>query len=112
MEKSRRKELVREYKEKKQQLGVYAVRCDVSGEAWVASSRNLDRQKNGLWFALRADSHPNKALLAAWKKHGEAAFQYEVLEEVTDDNLLLLDLLMKDRAAHWLKTLGAQPVIS
>jgi hypothetical protein len=111
MDNARRKELVREYKERKQVFGIYAVRCAAVGKVWVAASRNLDRQQNSTLFQLRGNGHPNKTMQAAWKMHGESAFVFEALEEVTDDNPLLIEGLLKDRAAHWLKTLNAKPVI-
>ena len=77
IEKARRKELVREYRERKQPLGIYAVRCEAAGKIWIAATKNLDRQKNGIWFQLRGDGHPNKAMTSAWKTYGEASFRYE-----------------------------------
>ena len=71
---SSRKDLIREYKEKKPTPGVFAVRCIPTNAAWTGLSRNLDTQQNGIWFQLRTGSHVNKALQTAWKKHGEAAF--------------------------------------
>jgi hypothetical protein len=111
MEKAHRKELVREYRERQQMLGVYAVRCEPAGLTWVAATRNLDRQQNGIWFQLRGNGHPNSAMTSAWRRHGEGAFKYEILEQVTDENPLLIDLLLKERTAHWLNELKAEPVI-
>jgi hypothetical protein len=111
IDKSRRQELVREYRERKQLLGIYAVRCEAAGKIWIAGTKNLDRQMNGIWFQLRGNSHPNKAMTSAWKQHGEASFRYEILEEVDDENPLLLDSLLKDRAKHWLTQLNAEPVV-
>eukprot|EP01036_Dinobryon_divergens_P059175 gene59175-78960_t len=37
-----RRDLVRDYKERKSVAGVYAVRCAPSGEVWTAGSRNID----------------------------------------------------------------------
>src|SRR5215468_10895130 len=111
IEKARRKELVREYRERKQPVGIYAVRCEPAGKIWIAATKNLDRQQNGIWFQLRGNSHPNKAMASAWKAHGEASFRYEILEEVNDDNPLLLDSLLRERAGHWLKQLSAEPVV-
>jgi hypothetical protein len=111
MEKSRRKNLLREYKERKQAPGIFAVRCTATGGAWVASSRNLDTQRNGIWFQLQQGGYPNKTLQAAWNAHGEDAFVYEVLENVTDDNPLLIGSLLKERAIHWREKLSAAPLI-
>jgi hypothetical protein len=111
MESKRKKDLVREYKERKRSEGVFAIRCTATGEAWVAASRHLDTQQNGIWFTLRQGSHLNKTIQAAWNAHGEASFAYEVLEEVTDDNPLLIASLLKDREQHWRAQLGAASVV-
>jgi hypothetical protein len=110
-ETARRKDLIREYKEKKARPGVFAVRCATTGESWVGSSRNLDTQKNGIWFQLRAGSYVNTELLASWKKHGENCFSFDELEVVEDENTQLIDLLLKDRAAHWREKLGARKLV-
>ena len=109
MDKSRRKEIVRTYKERIPQQGIFAVRC--AGRIWVSASRHLDTQQNGLWFQLRQGGHPNTALQAAWKSHGEAAFTFEVLEEVKDENPLLIVSLLKEREKHWRTALGADKVV-
>jgi hypothetical protein len=111
MEKNRKKEILREYKERKQQTGVFAVRCATTGQAWLASTRNLDTMQNRIWFELRSGGHTNKAMQAAWNAHGVSNFAYEIVEEVTDENPLLVDSLLKERERHWLKTTGAQPVV-
>ncbi len=108
---SRRKDLVREYKEKKARPGIFAVRCAATGEAWIGSSRNLDTQKNGIWFQLRSGSYVNVELLAAWKADGEDAFSFDEIEAVEDDNPQMVDLLLKDRAAHWREKLGAKKLV-
>jgi hypothetical protein len=111
MEKSRRKDLVRAYKERKQVFGIYAVHCEAKGRVWVAGARNLDQQQNRTWFMLQNGGHPNKEMTAAWASLGEASFRFEILEEVTDDNPLLIDSLLKERASYWLRELNATPVI-
>jgi len=111
MDKTRKRALAREYKDRKQVFGVYAVRCAVAGKVWVAASRNLDRQQNGTMFQLRGNGHPNKTMQSLWNAHGERTFVFEALEEVTDENPLLIDALLKERTAHWLKVLNAKPVV-
>ena len=110
-ETARRKDLVREYKERKTRPGIFAVRCSATGQCWIGASRNLDTQKNGIWFQLRSGSHINKALQAAWNKEGEGAFSFDELETIEDDNAQLIDLLLKERAAHWREKLGAEKLV-
>ena len=110
MDNAGKKEAVRSYKERKQRQGVFAIRCEASGQVWTGSSPNLDAQKNKEWFVLRAGLHRNKAMQAAWNAHGDAAFRYEIVEEITDDNPLLIPSLLKDREKHWRAELNAIPV--
>jgi hypothetical protein len=108
MEKARRKEIARGYKERTPRQGIFAVRG--AGRTWVSASRHLDTQQNGLWFQLRQGGLPNAVLQAAWKAAGEAAFTFEILEEVTDENPLLIASLLKEREKHWRTKLGADKV--
>ncbi|RAK51265.1 GIY-YIG nuclease family protein [Phenylobacterium deserti] len=110
MDRQSRREAVRDYKERKIEPGVFAVRCAATGEAWVAASRNLAQQQNGIWFSLRLGSHMNRALQAAWNAHGAEAFRYEVLEAIEDEDLsdYSRNVLLKEREAHWLEAMGAR----
>jgi hypothetical protein len=110
MDNAGKKDAIRNYKERKQLQGVFAIRCEASGEVWVASSPNLDALQNREWFVLRSGSHRNKAMQTAWDAHGDASFRYEILEEVTDENPLLIPSLLKDREKRWRAELGAEPV--
>ena len=113
IDKSRRKEIARAWSERKRSQGVFAVRCAASGEVWVDASRNLDSQKNSIWFSLRLGSHRNKAAQAAWTAHGEDSFAYEILEEITDDTLTPMGVsdLLKTRERHWRTQLGATSLL-
>lgn len=110
-ESARRKDLVREYKEKKPRPGIFAVRCSATGTAWIGAAKNLDTQKNGVWFQLQMGSHMNRILQDAWNRHGADTFSFDVLEEIADDNAQMIDLLLKERAAHWRGTLGAEKIV-
>lgn len=113
MDKNNRRQAVRDYKERKVSMGIYAVRCAASGEAWVGVSKDLDQHTNRLWFALRMAGHPNKAMQAAFQAHGQDAFRIETLEVVDVEGLegYSLDARLKDRDAHWRAELGAGKVV-
>ena len=106
MSNARKKELLREYRETPQRAGVFVVVC--GGHRWVGTTRNLDKQRNSLWFQLRMGNYPNVELQKAWNAAGEAASAYEVLEEVKDDNVLLIGELLKERNAAWREVLRAE----
>lgn len=105
---SRKRDLIREYKERETRQGIVAVRCAASEGAWVAASRNLHTQQNSIWFQLKMGTHTNKALQGAWNSHGAGAFRFEVLEEIKPDNPLLIPALLKERLAAWLAKSGMQ----
>jgi hypothetical protein len=113
MDKTRRRDAIRDYKERKPRRGVFAVRCLPTGEAWVSASPNLDKQQNSTWFGLRLGSHPNRALQAAWTQHGEAGFAFEILDELesdagASDYAVRADL--KALEESWRERLGARAV--
>ena len=112
-DKARKKEIAQAWTERKRSQGVFAVRCAASGEVWVDASKNLDSQKNSIWFSLRMGSHRNKAVQAAWNAHGADAFRYDILEEISDEALTPLGVrdLLKIRERHWRERLGAESLL-
>ncbi len=114
MEKQRRRDIINDYKEKKVAKGVFAVRCAPSGQTWLGLSRNLDAQQNSIWFSLRIGSHRNKAMQAAWKEYGEAAFELSIIELVDADDLspYMIESRLKERLSHWLAAMEALPVVA
>ena len=107
MDKARRKELLQQYADRGPQTGVFAVRNTATGEMWVGTSRNIDKQQNGLWARLRMGMNFEEDVQASWAKHGEAAFTYEILEAVTEADVHVLQRVMPERAADWREKLGA-----
>jgi len=108
MDRQARKEALSQYRERPPAWGVFAVVCEASGQVWVGKGGNVDRQQNGLWFALRMGSSPFRSLQAAWHEHGEVAFRYEELERLRPDypEIGIKDELAR-RAALWTGRLQA-----
>jgi hypothetical protein len=111
MDNTRKKELARSYKERKARPGIVAIRCKASGQTWVAQTPDIDKRQSGLWFQLRMGGFPGKGLQQAWNTHGEAAFAYEILEDVRHENETMIPLLLKEREAYWRKQLGAAALV-
>ncbi len=111
MNAARRRDLIRTHKAQKVRAGAFVVRCAASDEAWVSPSPNLDAQRNGLWFSLRLGGHPNSALQAAWRTHGEDAFSFEILEVLDDEDMTPLGRAdaLKTLASAWRARLNARP---
>ncbi len=113
MDKARKREILQAYKEEKRPVGIFAVRCVATDQTWIGMSRNLGQQQNGVWFALRLGSHPNRKLQAVWKEQGEEAFTFEVLEELNDEGMSRLGLTdaLKAKYKEWRATLGAEALV-
>jgi hypothetical protein len=107
-----KKEAIRKFKEQKPSLGAYAVRCTTTGLVWVGTSRNLDATRNGCWFSLRSGGHIDKPLQQEWNAHGEAAFQYEILETLEADlHPMAIAGLLKQTRKRWVDQLRARPLL-
>lgn len=110
--KQSRKEAVRQFKEQKAKIGIYAVRSAISGNVWIGGSKNLDATQNSCWFTLRIGSHLEKSLQREWNAQGESDFSYEVLEVFPEDlhPLEVADTL-KARKSSWVQQFNAQPLL-
>ena len=106
-----RKAVIAAYKKRKSAAGIYAIRCAVSGQAWIGQTLNLESIQNRIWFSLRAGGHSNQELQSAWAAHGAAAFAFEPLERLKDEELpYVRDSLLKERAIHWRSTLNGSVI--
>ncbi len=107
---SGRKALLRAYRERKVEAGVYAVRCQASGEVWIGATPDLATRQSGVWFTLRLGSHREPTLQAAWNAHGNEAFAFEALETIDVEGLDAFGRAsrLKDRRDHWIGTLNAR----
>lgn len=106
-----RREIKREFKERKPAKGVFALRCTATGQVWVAASGNLKATETGQLFMLGNGSHINKEMQAAWDEQGAQSFTFEVLETFDEDapDLTVRDL-SRQRPKYWMKELGAEMV--
>jgi len=78
-----RKELIREYKQRRRPMGVYRVLNTVTGHALVAASRDLTSIVNRHQAQLSMGAHPSRVLQADWTEHGPDSFVFEVLDTLT-----------------------------
>ena len=114
MDKTSRRDAVRQYKERKVPVGIFALRSLSTGETFVGASRNLDGQRNSSLFSLRLGSHRNKAMQAAYSAAGgEAGVDFVVLEQLEDEDLgpIGRDTWLKERERLWRGELSAQSAI-
>ena len=80
-----KKAAITAYKEGKRAAGIYAVRCNATGEVWVGQSPNVEPVQNRIWFTLRGGNSPHRSLQRAWNDHGAEHFAFEVLERLEEE---------------------------
>jgi hypothetical protein len=82
-----RKDIKREYKERKKPAGVFQVKNTANGKVLLGSSLNLEGTLNSHKFKLSIGRHPNRALQKEWNEEGPQKFAFEILEvvKVKDD---------------------------
>lgn len=102
MSKAQRKAAIAEYKKRKSVPGIYAVRCNTTGQVWVGQALDIEAIETRIRFGLRTNGNAQKSLQAAWNQHGEAQFSFEQLELIDGDGpQTTRDSLMRDRLSHW-----------
>ena len=107
-----RRAAVAAYKERRTVCGIYVLRCDASGRAWVGFAGDIEKIRNRLDFTLRMGATPHRSLREECRTHGAAAFSVGVLETHDDEDRpgFVLDAWRKARLAHWAGELGAETI--
>ena len=82
-----KKDIKKEYRERKKTAGVFQVRNTSNGKVLLGSSLNLAGPLNAHRFLLEIGRHLNAALQKDWDEYGPDSFVFEILEvvEVKDD---------------------------
>jgi len=69
---------------------IYKITCVVTDDFYVGSAVKPKRRRWEHWDSLKKNRHHCAALQRAWNEYGEDAFEFEVVEEVEDEDRLLL----------------------
>lgn len=75
--------------------GIYQIRNKNTGWRYVGSASSIENRWSTHRAELRAGHHHNAILQRSWAKHGEAAFEFLVIEEVPQEALLIAE-------QHWI----------
>ena len=97
-----RKKLIREYREKRPQMGIYALKSGVTKISYIGWAKDLRAALNRHSFWLGTGVHDNKELLGDWNANKDAfeMVTLEILEyseknsnrDYTEDLKALLEL--------------------
>ena len=87
MDKSKKKELVSEWKERHPVMGVFCVKCIATGEQFFDSSRDGSTWFNRHGFELKSGNHRNKRLQELWNTYGEKEFEFFTVCELEYENM-------------------------
>jgi group I intron endonuclease len=68
--------------------GIYTIVNTVNGHRYIGSSVEIEERRTAHYRLLRKNIHHNEPLQRAWKKYGEGAFEFHVVEVVADRTLL------------------------
>jgi hypothetical protein len=79
--------------------GIYRILCTPTGQFYVGSAVNLHARWHRHRRSLRNGTHHSVYLQRAWNRHGEANFEFTVLEKAGPDALL-------SREQAWLDSTG------
>jgi group I intron endonuclease len=71
--------------------GIYKIVNKINGKYYVGSSKDVKHRWNDHIRDLRKNNHHNDYLQAAWNKYGEQSFEFQFIESVNEDELLLVE---------------------
>ena len=78
-----RKELIKEYKNSRRQMGIVQVRNIRNNRVYLTASANTVGTINSIRFQLKMGTFlPNPGLAKDWKEMGEQSFVFEVIDEL------------------------------
>lgn len=68
--------------------GIYKIRNTINGNFYIGSSVNVESRIFKHLSFLRRGDHPNAHLQSAFTTYGESAFEFELIEQSSQDQLL------------------------
>jgi hypothetical protein len=105
-----RKQLVRQYKDRRPTMGIFQVRNTVSGKVLIRASTDVPAMLNRQRAQLKLRAHGNRALQADWDTLGDQAFTFDLLDTLpTTDapagdpraDLQLLEAMWLEKLTPW-----------
>lgn len=86
--------------------GIYKITCKVTNKIYIGSSNNIEKRWNEHIWELNNNRHSNKHLLKAWHKYGSKEFEFSIIEECEEDDLLIREQYYLDYYKSYNHNLG------
>lgn len=80
MDKTTKKALKEQYKNRTLIGGVYCIKCNGNVNLWIRSTTDMQGSKNRFLFSLSINSCPETCMIEAWNQFGASSFTFEILE--------------------------------
>jgi hypothetical protein len=100
----RKRELKRQYKEMKPEMGIFIIRSKVNNKCYVQATKDLRGVINGAKVRLEGGGHPYRELQREWNDFGSENFTIEILENLEYENdesiaedLALLQMIWEEK---------------
>ena len=105
MDKQKKKELLEQYKFRKPEMGIIAMRCTATGDLFLDISKDTVRGFNRYKVQLDTKTHPNRKLQELWNAYGEGSFECTVFrkheyDDPADDQTAALNKLLDECLAE------------
>lgn len=82
MDKDKKKELLKGYKEHTVVGGIFVIECSGNGRRQVESTTDMKAQGVDLRFILKIDCAPEPTMTAEYKEYGRDSFSFTLIEEI------------------------------
>ena len=102
-----RKELIKQYKQTIQPMGIYQIKNKRNGKVYIGSTKNLPGKINSHKFQLKNDLHSNREMQKEFREVGEEGFSFDILDRLEPKEDLNYDYSeeLKTLEAMWIEKL-------
>lgn len=76
--------------------GIYKITCNGSGNIYIGSSKHIDSRLSSHKNLLKAGTHHSKYMQRSWDKYGEDTFQFDIVIECEEFDLLFHEASLID----------------
>lgn len=81
--------------------GIYQIRNKINGHYYIGSSKNIEQRIRDHCNALIKSKHDNIHLQHAWNKYGRKCFDFEIIQECCEEDLLMVEQSYLDYAPEY-----------